>query len=147
MALSSCCCSKGKPIFHFISARCWLHQAQQRRQLRSLLLQKTVKKGQGAFLWGSCFLTRYREGATVRQNSAPAIQGHQLAFTIESRGVTPGRKECPWTSWMDCWSFHRKREESTWNKIQPRLILEGCAPMQLFGKHEVMKFSCQHGPA
>lgn len=39
-----------------------------------------------------------RERATTEPSPAPAVKARQLAFTIESRGVTPGRTDCPWTS-------------------------------------------------
>lgn len=36
-----------------------------------------------------------RERATTEPSPAPAVKACQLAFTIESRGVTPGRTDYP----------------------------------------------------
>ena len=133
MVWNSCSGSDEKPVFYFISARCWLHQAQGNRQLRSFLLQKSVKKRQGVLLRGSCFVKRIER--RLSPNKAHLVQSRCTNQT------SPLRAE----GWFQGeWITHKFHNIGEWlfleergrcKKTQPHLLPEVpslCAPKQFW---------------
>lgn len=126
MVWNSCHGSDEKPIFHFISARCWRHRAQENRQLRSLLLQKAVEKGQEVFLRGSCFLKRNER--RVSPKKAQLVQSRSTNQPLDQREKGSSREDELCVNFTIHWIVNPGRRRKL-EKFQPWLILGAYQPL------------------